>query len=82
MAENPSVESPGSAAGDPPSGRDTSQPAARPGTIVLDLPVTEQPLDRLGRYKLLQQIGEGGCGVVYMAEQLVTYQLHLHKCLE
>ena len=23
----------------------------------------------LGRYKLLQQIGEGGCGVVYMAEQ-------------
>ncbi|MBI2947262.1 MAG: serine/threonine protein kinase [Verrucomicrobia bacterium] len=26
--------------------------------------------DRIGRYKLLQQIGEGGCGVVYMAEQL------------
>src|SRR5437868_1721635 len=25
--------------------------------------------DRLGRYKLLQQIGEGGCGIVYMAEQ-------------
>src|SRR5439155_15664252 len=25
--------------------------------------------DRIGRYKLLQQIGEGGCGVVYMAEQ-------------
>src|SRR5205085_628072 len=22
-----------------------------------------------GRYKLLQQIGEGGCGTVYMAEQ-------------
>ena len=29
----------------------------------------EQLGDRIGRYKLLQQIGEGGCGVVYMAEQ-------------
>jgi len=25
----------------------------------------------IGRYKLLEQIGEGGCGVVYMAEQQV-----------
>jgi len=25
--------------------------------------------DQIGRYKLIQQIGEGGCGVVYMAEQ-------------
>ena len=30
--------------------------------------VTEKPGDRIGRYKLLQQIGEGGCGIVYMAE--------------
>src|SRR5713101_6670500 len=29
----------------------------------------EKPGDRIGRYKLLQQIGEGGCGAVYMAEQ-------------
>src|SRR3954470_21236041 len=32
-------------------------------------PVTEKAGDQIGRYKLLQQIGEGGCGVVYMAEQ-------------
>jgi hypothetical protein len=25
--------------------------------------------EQIGRYKLLQRIGEGGCGVVYMAEQ-------------
>jgi WD40 repeat protein/tRNA A-37 threonylcarbamoyl transferase component Bud32 len=35
----------------------------------LDLPPSEREGDRIGRYKLLQQIGEGGCGVVYMAEQ-------------
>ena len=26
--------------------------------------------DQIGKYKLLQQIGEGGCGVVFLAEQL------------
>jgi eukaryotic-like serine/threonine-protein kinase len=32
-------------------------------------PASEKPGTRIGPYKLLQQIGEGGMGVVYMAEQ-------------
>ncbi len=42
----------------------------RPGstaTAAASLP--EKPGTVIGRYKLLQQIGEGGFGVVYMAEQ-------------
>ncbi len=35
----------------------------------LTAPLKEKPGDRIGRYKLLQEIGHGGCGVVYMAEQ-------------
>ncbi len=48
-------------------------PGAQRGTNVAAAefrsPSTENVGDRIGRYKLLQQIGEGGCGVVYMAEQ-------------
>ncbi len=32
-------------------------------------PILEGPGSRIGPYKLLQEIGEGGMGVVYMAEQ-------------
>src|ERR1019366_5528567 len=38
-------------------------------TIRLELPPSEKAGDQIGLYKLLQQIGEGGCGLVYMAEQ-------------
>src|SRR5437764_93819 len=38
-------------------------------TVRLPISPAEKAGDRIGQYKLLQQIGEGGCGVVYMAEQ-------------
>jgi serine/threonine protein kinase len=38
------------------------------GTVGYE-PLAEGPGTRVGPYKLLQQIGEGGMGVVYMAEQ-------------
>jgi serine/threonine protein kinase/tetratricopeptide (TPR) repeat protein len=42
-------------------------PAVPEGTLFQ--PVLEQPGTVIGPYKLLQQIGEGGFGVVFMAEQ-------------
>src|SRR5213594_4394418 len=47
---------------------ESAAPAANQTTL-RSVPLTEKAGDKVGRYKLLQQIGEGGCGVVYMAEQ-------------
>jgi serine/threonine protein kinase/tetratricopeptide (TPR) repeat protein len=43
--------------------------AAGPLPRTLDEPITERPGTVIGPYKLLEQIGEGGFGVVFMAGQ-------------
>ena len=48
-------------------------PVEPDGLVTVDRPsppaITEGPGSRIGPYKLLQKIGEGGFGAVYMAEQ-------------
>ncbi len=44
------------------------RPVSTNGTLDAS-PLREGPGTMIGRYKLLQRIGEGGFGVVYMAEQ-------------
>ena len=49
-----------------------NEPAAPAATLYQ--PITEKAGAQIGPYKLLQQIGEGGMGVVFMAEQTKPLQ--------
>jgi len=55
------------------AGKFLEKPVAHIGATV-DEPVSERPGAVIGPYKLLQQIGEGGMGTVFMAEQMQPVQ--------
>src|ERR1017187_10334361 len=57
-----------------------SAPPAPEETVVLPLSLSEKPGDRIGHYKLLEQIGEGGMGTVWVAEQ--TQPIHREVALK
>jgi WD40 repeat protein/serine/threonine protein kinase len=56
-----SLRPPDNSSGAAPAGPTTDQPPLRP--------LAERPGSSIGPYKLLQELGEGGMGTVFMAEQ-------------
>jgi hypothetical protein len=61
--------------GEPPGADGDNPSLARGPLATVDEPaVTERPGTVIGPYKLLQQIGEGGMGTVFMAEQTQPVQ--------
>jgi serine/threonine protein kinase len=60
---------------------DDCQPALSPAesadVVGAAIPVDEELGRHIGLYKLLQKIGEGGCGVIYMAEQEKPIRRHV-----
>jgi len=64
-----SVEEAGGFLQEPAPGAQRTDAPASPNDAQKSVVSAEKVGERVGRYKLLQQIGEGGCGVVYMAEQ-------------
>src|SRR4051812_5853270 len=57
-----------------------SRPAVLASPTEFFRPLTESPGTLIGRYKLLEQIGEGGMGVVFVAEQ--TEPVHRRVALK
>src|SRR5436190_16532822 len=68
-AEEESAHSPQSTVHSPISGVQSLKSKVQSEEPEVAGSLSEKPGDRIGRYRLLQEIGHGGCGVVYMAEQ-------------